>query len=405
MTVDVAIIGGGPAGVTAAQELRRQGVRDVMLLEREAYLGGATRHCAHSPFGMREFGRVLFGADYGRRLESEVARAGIDLRYGQSVTQISPEGSLNIANADGLYQITARRILLATGARELPRAARMLPGDRPIGVITTGTLQSMIAFQHRLPFRRPLIIGSELVTLSALLTCRTHGIHPVAVVEPLAQSLTNAPLSWFPRLMGVPFHTGVEILDIIGQGRVEVVRIRHNGHEKLIDCDGVLLTGRFTPEASLLQMSGYTLNQATGGAQVDQTGRLQDPHIFAAGNLLRPIETGGWAYREGRMIARAIAQDLTHDATETALIQISHDAPIRYVVPNLLRQTPNRQAGLQDFQLRVSRPVTGEIALHIDGRAVFRLRNHWRPEKRILLPIPTAALTATAIHFAFTEHP
>jgi thioredoxin reductase len=397
MTVDVAIVGGGPAGVAAALELRRHG-HSVTLLERESYLGGATRHCSHSAFGMQEFARIYLGAAYGQRLETEVARAGVDLRYHQSVTRIGPDGQLQIANPDGLTSLRARRVLIATGAREKPRSARMLPGDRPVGVITTGTLQAMITFQHRIPFRRPLILGSELVTLSAILTCRSHGIHPVAVVEPLKRALTRAPLTWFPGLLGIPFHTGAQVLDIIGKGRVEAVRILCNGQETVIACDGLLLTGRFTPEASLLQMSGVALCPDTAGPAIDQTGRLACG-LYAAGNLLRPVETGGWAYREGRCIGQAMAADLQRGGASPT-VPVTHDAPLRYVVPQLLQRDVT---GLQDFQLRVTHPVTGEIALELDGRAVFRLQNRWMPERRILVPIPKQALQADHVHFSFRE--
>ncbi|MDO9636990.1 MAG: FAD-dependent oxidoreductase [Pseudotabrizicola sp.] len=397
MTVDVAIVGGGPAGVAAALELRHHG-HSVIILEREACLGGATRHCSHSPFGMREFGRIYLGAAYGQRLQNDAARAGVDLRYHQSVTRIGPGGQLEIANPDGLTSLTARRILIATGAREKPRSARMLPGDRPVGVITTGTLQAMIAFQHKIPFRRPLILGSELVTLSAVMTCRSNGIYPVAVIETRPFPLVCAPLSWFPGLLGIPFHTGTQVLDIIGKGRVEAVRILRAGQEQVIACDGLLLTGHFTPEASLLQMSGLALCPDTAGPVIDQTGRLA-AGLYAAGNLLRPVETCGWAYREGRCIGQTIAADLQR-GTATATVRVTHDAPLRYVVPQFLQRG---MAGMQHFQLRVTRPVVGEIALELDGRAVFRLQNRWMPERRILVPIPKQAMQAAHVHFSFRE--
>lgn len=391
MKTDVAIIGGGPAGVAAALELRRKGL-SVTILEREGYLGGATRHCAHSPFGMREFGRVYLGAAYGQRLEVEVERAGIDLRYHQSVTGIT-QGAVDIANPDGLTRLEAAQILVASGAREKPRSALLLPGDRPVGVITTGTLQSMIAFQHRLPFRRPLILGSELVTLSSILTCRSHGIRPAAVVEPHDQPLARAPFTWFPRLLGIPFLMGTRVLDILGKGRVEAVRILRDGKEEVVACDGLLLTGRFTPEASLLQMSGYGLDPGTGGPRIDQTGRFA-PGLYAAGNLLRPVETCGWAFREGRAVARSMVED------KGEVIPVTCDAPLRYVVPSLLRRGIT---GLSDFQLRVTQPVRGEIALEVDGRAALRLNNKWRPERRILIPILPEALRAERVHLSFRE--
>ena len=195
---DVVIVGGGPAGVAAAITLRRAGVAQVVLLDREPALGGATRHCSHSPFGMREFGRVYLGGAYGRRLEHEARAAGVTVLTGHSVTALGDDGTVSVTHAQGGGQIAARRVLLATGARELSRAARMLPGDRPVGVLTTGALQAFVALHGLMPFRRPVIVGSELVSLSAVLTCLSHGARPVALIEPGPQPLARPPLTWFP---------------------------------------------------------------------------------------------------------------------------------------------------------------------------------------------------------------
>ncbi len=197
---DVLVIGGGPSGVAAAIELRRQGAKRVVLLDREPALGGATRHCSHSPFGMLEFGRVYFGAAYGRKLTLEAEKAGIDIRIGHSVVELADNGSVLVASAHGAERIAAQRVIVTTGAREKPRSARLISGDRPLGVVTTGTLQSYLAFHGLLPFRRPLIVGSELVSLSAVLTCLTHGARPVAMIEPRTHALARAPLTWFPTI-------------------------------------------------------------------------------------------------------------------------------------------------------------------------------------------------------------
>lgn len=403
-TADVIIVGGGPSGVAAAVELRRRGVARVLLLDREPRLGGATRHCSHSPFGMREFGRVYLGAAYGRRLEAEAARAGVEVRTGHSVVRIEAGGRLEVASARGVETLTGRRLLIATGARETPRSARLISGDRPIGVVTTGTLQAYVAFHRLMPFRRPLIVGSELVSLSAVLTCLSHGARPAAMIEPGPHPLAWGALAWFPRLAGVPLHCGTELVDIHGTTRVEDVTLRRpDGTTERLACDGVLLTGRFTPESALLRQSEIGVAAGSSGPAIDQNGRTADPHVFAAGNLLRAVETGGWSFREGRAVGRAIAEDLAREGDISVPVPVTFDTPVKLVVPGLLRRAANAAPAFGNFQLRVTRRARGRLSLRLDGREVWAAEKTWMPERRILVPIPPAAPAASAVHFRFEE--
>lgn len=400
---DVIIIGGGPSGVAAAISMRKAGIEKVTLLEREQHLGGATRHCSHSPFGMLEFGRVYLGAAYGRRLEREVQKFGIDVRYGHSVARLGEDGELLVANFDGLQTIAARRVLVTTGVRETTRAARLVSGDRPVGVLTTGTLQSYVAFHNMMPFKRPVIVGSELVTLSAVWTCLSHGARPVAVLEPGKQALVRAPLAWFPSLMGIPFHRSAEIVDILGRGRVEAVVVKRGETVETLECDGVLFSGGFIPESSLFMTSGLAVDWGSTGPAVDQHGRCENPHYFAAGNVLRAVETGGWAFREGRAVGEALAADMLRPVSAEAPVNVTFDAPIKLVVPNLIRSGADLPGGLRDFQLRFQEHVTGTLALCIDGRPVWQKRGLWRPESRTMVPRPDAVRHAQHVHFSFRE--
>jgi NADPH-dependent 2,4-dienoyl-CoA reductase/sulfur reductase-like enzyme len=406
MMADVIVVGGGPAGVAAAVELRRRGVERVVLLDREPRLGGATRHCSHSPFGMREFGCVYFGATYGRRLEAEAERFGVDVRIGHSVVRLAAGGLLDVASRNGVETMEARRIMVATGAREEPRSARLISGDRPVGVLTTGTLQSYTALHGLMPFRRPVIVGSELVSLSAVLTCLTHGARPVAMLESEPHALARSPLSWFPALAGVPFYRGAELMDIRGAARIEEIAFRrHDGTIERLSCDGVLLTGRFTPEAALFLLSDIGVDPGSAGPAIDQDGRGVDPLCFAGGNVLRGVETGGWAFREGRAVGRAIAEDLARDGQANAPVPVTFDVPVKLAVPNLLRRGANSEPAFRDFQLRFTRRARGRLSLELDGREAWVAERTWMPERRTLVPIPSAASEAQAVHFRFREIP
>src|ERR1700757_216076 len=153
--IDVAIIGGGPAGVAAAVALRARGVARVVILEREASLGGVPRHCGHPPFGMHEFGQVMSGPAYARRLAAAASAAGVEILCAHSVVALRSGGVLDVATPEGRVEIRALRVLLATGAREAPRAARLIGGDRPLAVLNTGALQASVYLRSKIPFRRP----------------------------------------------------------------------------------------------------------------------------------------------------------------------------------------------------------------------------------------------------------
>lgn len=405
LAADVAVIGGGPAGLAAAVALRRQGVGNVTVLDREDAAGGVPRFCGHPPFGLREFGRVLAGPAYARRLVAQAVAAGVSIRTGHSVVALEVGPRLRLTTRNGAATMTARRAVLATGVRETPRAARLISGDRPQGVVTTGTLQAMVYGQGLLPFRRPVVIGTELVSLSALLTCRRAGIRPVALIEANARPTARRGLALFPRLLGIATHYGAELIEIRGQQRVEAVALRlADGRLVELACDGVLLTGCFVPEAALVRASHLALDSGSGGPAIDQFGRCSDPTYYAAGNLLRPVETAGWSYREGLRIGACVSDDLAGRLPSgDQAMPIVRGAEIKLVVPQRLC-LPLGAGGLDQLQLRVARAVAGELVVTADGQPIWRRRWDALPERRLLvafsaLPIPKG-MASLAIGFA-----
>lgn len=307
----VAIIGSGPTGIAAALELKKSGINDIIILEREKEGGGVPRHCGHPPFGLHEYHRILTGPAYARRNIQTIQDAGIPLLLKHSVTSLRPNGLLDVVSPQGPVQIDAKRVLLATGTRETPRSARFVSGTRPLGICNTGALQAMVYLKNMVPFRRPLVVGSEIVSFSALWTCKKADIQPVAMIEETDRPQVRRPISLAGRYFGVPLLLNTGIEKIIGTERVRSVQIIQQGNEREVTCDGVLFTGRFVPESSLARMGNLTLDMTTACPLTDRQGRCSDPAYFAAGNLIHhPVRVAGQCFNSGRTIAREIFKDL-----------------------------------------------------------------------------------------------
>lgn len=390
---EILVIGSGPAGLAAATDLARAG-RKVAVLEREAEAGGIPRHCGHYPFGMREFHRLLRGPDYAARLRSTALAAGVAIRTRTTVTALQRGGVVEITHDDGPATLSAKAVLLATGVRETSRAARLIGGEKPGGVLSTAALQGLVYLNRQRPFHRPVILGTELVAFSALLTCYHAGIRPLAMIEPAKRITARSPAIWLAHLMGVPVRLRTGITAIHGRTRVEGVTLATPCGAEEMPADGVIVTGDFRPDVALLRGSHLEVDPASGGPTIDRWGRLSDPAYFAAGNLLRAVETAGWCWSEGRRTARAVlaALDGRLPAVGGARIGLAHPA-LRLAVPQRLgAQGPD--TAHDRLQVRLAAPVRGNLVLTQDGRKLASTRLDSRPERRLSLPLPPLAAGA-----------
>ncbi|MBS0233219.1 MAG: FAD-dependent oxidoreductase [Proteobacteria bacterium] len=403
-SADVLVVGAGPAGLSAATRLRNIGVASVIVVERELQAGGIPRHCGHPPFGIREFGRVLTGPAYARRLIDRAVNSGVELMLGCAVVAIDYAEDIIVtcASSRGPLTIIAKRVILATGAREKPRSARLVSGDRPIGVLNTGALQEYVYLQHLAPFRRPLIVGTELVALSSLLTCRKIGAHPVAMIESRDRPTVRRLSMALPRLLGVPVRYKTHLAAIVGKSRIEAVTLLSaDGTLEDVACDGVLFTGGFQPEAALARSAGLQIDEGTGGPTIDQFARTSEPRIFAAGNILHPVETAGWSWREGRRIGEFVSRDLDGQLPPPrGAIQLRPGTGIRYVVPQ--RLVPGG-GGFDHLQLRAKASVSGALIADSGGKQIGKQPLKSAPERRILVPLAGFAEAKEDITFGLNE--
>ena len=397
MIVDVLIAGGGPAGLAAAIELRRLGVGKVLVVDRERQAGGIPRHCAHTGYGLRDLGRLMTGPAYARHYSRAADLAGAVIRTGTTVTdwpgliagQAGPHGPVRAAltSPDGRETVTANAVLLATGCRERPRPARLVPGGRPPGVMTTGELQQRVYLDgQRLP-GRAVVIGAEHVSFSALVTDQPRH-------QSLAAFRLAAQLRW-----GVPVWTRTAITGIIGSARLEAVELRdlQSGAAGPVPCDTVVFTGDWIPDHELARMAGTCLDAGTRGPVVDTALRTSVPRFYAAGNLVHAAETADVAALAGRHAARQIAAALQPEqpgeptgaagwSGGTAQpIRVTVAEPLVWIAPNAIG-SPATPPPRGRFVLRASayRP-RAQLEVHQDGRLLARARTRLLPGRSIQL--------------------
>lgn len=294
---------------------------------------------------------------------------------------------LDTTSPAGRERITATAVVLATGARERPRSARWIPGDRPSGVLTTGQLQQ--AAHYRQPIgRRVLIVGAAPVSYCALHTLRRAGVEVVAMVTELPRHQSHLAAHLTARFRHrVPLLTEVTVTGVVGRNRVESVTLqRANGRTTTISCDTVVFTGDWIPDHELARGGAITLDSSTQGPAVDTALRTYRPGVFTAGDLLHPGETARTATLSGRAVARSVLRYLTGQPWPVSLVPVHVDQPLRWVSPNRIASDGPRHR----FLVRTSEFLTRPLLLACqDGHVLQRVRM-----MRTLVPNRTCRLSA-----------
>lgn len=394
LTPRVAVIGGGPAGLSVAKKLAPQIDGDVLVVDREKEAGGIPRHADHPGYGIRDRKRFMSGPSYARALVREAEAAGATILTRTMVTGWEHEDTLVATSPRGRLLIRPDVFCFATGARERPRTARMIPGTRPGGILTTGQLQNLVHLNHEAVGTRAVVVGAELVSWSAVMTLRESGCQTVALVSQYPKGEAYGLFTGPGRLF---FRTRVEVnsrvVSILGRERVSGVEVEHaHGTREVIECDTVVFTGDWIPDNELLRMAGVELDPVSKSPVVDAAGLTSRPNVFAVGNLNHPVETADVVALEGEYVAARIVEWLDGRNWSGPALRISADDPIRWVSPSAYAPggpDPARGRLVAWVDRLVPRP---EVSVHQDGRLVASRRLWWPAAPGRAFRIPSGLL-------------
>ncbi len=345
-SIDLLIIGGGPAGMSAAIAAYERGVRDMLIIERDDALGGILRQCIHNGFGLHTFGEELTGPEYAWRYESRVRELGIPVKLNTTVLDISHDKIVTATNTeDGIFTLRARAVILAMGCRERPRGALNIAGDRPSGIYSAGMAQKLVNMKGYLPGRSVVILGSGDIGLimARRMTLEGARVHAVCELMPYSGGLARN-IEQCLNDFGIPLLLSHTVVKIHGRERLCGVTIAEvgadrkqiSGTEKYIECDTLLLSVGLIPENELTRGAGLELSRVTNGAVVDEHRQTETEGIFACGNVLHVHDLVDFVSSEAEIAGKCAAELILGEKNfkkREKPIEISTDGRVRYTVP------------------------------------------------------------------------
>ena len=381
-TYDIVIIGGGPAGLAAAVSARDAGVERILILERDQELGGILNQCIHNGFGLHTFEEELTGPEYAARFIDQVKERQIPYLLNTMVLDVSADRVITAMNkTDGLFQLSARAIILAMGCRERPRGALNIPGTRPAGIYSAGTAQRLVNMEGLLPGKKVVILGSGDIGLimARRMTLEGAQVQVVAELMPYSGGLKRNIVQCLDDF-GIPLKLSHTVVDIRGRERVEGITLAQvdehlkpiPGTEEDYECDTLLLSCGLIPENELSRSAGVSLSPVTSGAVVDESLETSVPGVFACGNVLHVHDLVDFVSQEAAAAGRAAAKYVRGELKAGgAAIPLKAQGGVRYTVPALVH--PQRMEAEQVVRFRVGAVYRNAyVSVYFDDERVSR---------------------------------
>ncbi|PIE98188.1 MAG: pyridine nucleotide-disulfide oxidoreductase [Treponema sp.] len=399
---DVAVIGGGPAGLAAAISAKEHGSKKVIIIERDHKLGGILNQCIHSGFGLHEFKEELTGPEYAERFIKRLENTDIEVKLNAMVVSVNEDKAVEFIDANGKYAIKAKAIVLAMGCRERTGGAIALKGFRPAGIYTAGMAQRLINMDGYMVGKEVVIYGSGDIGLIMARRMTLEGAKVKAVVEimPFSSGL-NRNIAQCLEDFDIPLLLGHSIEFVHGDNRVEgvtIARLDENrkpieSSKQYLSCDTVLLSVGLIPENELSQMAGIPLSSITGGAIVNSSMQTKVPGIFSCGNVLHVHDIVDFVSRESRLAGKNASLYAAGKRFSQKKIDCIAGNGVRYVLPSEVLIEPKSSFGgtseKTDLYLRVDNKYANSQIEVTSGDTVLAVKKikHMIPSEMITVSL------------------
>ena len=394
--VDVLIVGAGPAGMAAAIAAKEAGVDNLLVLEREANMGGILRQCIHNGFGLHRFKEELTGPEYAQRDIDKVKELGIEVRCGTTVLSIDENRFVTaVSKEKGVQLFEAGALILAMGCRERPRGALATPGTRCAGIYSAGTAQKFVNLEGYMPGKRVVILGSGDIGLIMARRMTLQGAKVLACVElmPYSSGL-NRNIVQCLHDYDIPLLLSHTVIDIQGKERLTGVTVAEvdakrqpiPGTEQHFDCDTLLLSVGLLPENELTRQADVEMSNLTSGAVVDDTLQTSKEGIFACGNVLHVHDLVDFVSAESFKAGKAAAEYVQGKKRIGKYVSVKDGDGVRGVVPQKLL-IPDEAAESVQIMFRPAGVYENAYIRVMDGE-----KELIKQKKRILTPGEMAEL-------------